>query len=258
MRFRLVLVALLAGTAGAAGVAIALLGGSSAAAAPVPQPGDTLSVPKPGDTLNLPTRSNTPTKTPAIPGGASSGAATPKRPTISAGSTAPASSDSSDTSWTALTIAAALGLIVGAAATYLLLRGSSGRHAGPAGSGEPARAPQPRPTVPPPGGWPAPAPGPDPRRQPLVDGLIAARDLVDPDSVLSRRLGAALAEGGVRELAPIGERFDPGRHHAVATQPTNDPARAELIADVERVGYADAERMIRLPDVVVFRLDAPP
>jgi GrpE len=89
----------------------------------------------------------------------------------------------------------------------------------------------------------------------LVGSVIEARDLLDPDGVMAKRLGAALARSGVSEFAPIGQRFDPARHHAVDAAPTADPASADLIAEVQRVGYFDATHMIRLPEVVVFRLE---
>lgn len=90
----------------------------------------------------------------------------------------------------------------------------------------------------------------------LIESVIAARDLVDPSSVMARRLGAALACGGVTEVAPVGQPFDPSRHHAVKATATTDPASADLIAEVQRVGYCDAFHLIRPPEVVVFRLES--
>lgn len=86
----------------------------------------------------------------------------------------------------------------------------------------------------------------------LADAVISVRDLVEPGSALARRIGAALAAGGVVEVAPIGEPFDPALHHAVQVSATDDVNKDGRIADVERVGYRDASRMLRAPEVVVF------
>lgn len=87
----------------------------------------------------------------------------------------------------------------------------------------------------------------------LIRSVIEARDLADPSSVMAARLGAALTEAGVRELAPVGRPFDPARHFAVGTTPAPDQDKTDVIAEVQRVGYADGDHVIREADVVVFR-----
>jgi hypothetical protein len=210
------------------------------AAAPVPKPGDTLSTARSStsasDTKAAPAAPATKTKTTVVTSG---------------------SSGSSGTSWWTLLVTGLVGLALGGAGCYLLLRSSPRHRTGSA----PAAAAAATSGGSPPASWPASAPSPprppasDSRFQPLVDAVIATRDMVDPTSVIARRLGAALAEGGVVELAPVGQRFDPAQHHAVETAPTLDPARADQIAEIQRVGYREAHRLIRLPEVIVFRLE---
>jgi molecular chaperone GrpE len=81
------------------------------------------------------------------------------------------------------------------------------------------------------------------------------RDLLEPSSVLSSRLRHALERAGVDEYAPVGEHFDPDVHEAVERVPTDEPTRADLVASVQRVGYADRSQLIRVPHVVVYQLE---
>ena len=90
----------------------------------------------------------------------------------------------------------------------------------------------------------------------LIEAVISVRDLLDPDTVISRRIGAALQDSGVHELVPIGERFDPVRHHLVFTTATAVPAEDGLICEVQRVGYSQGPRTIRVPEVVVYKLSS--
>jgi molecular chaperone GrpE len=153
--------------------------------------------------------------------------------------------------WWTLAVTGVLAAALGAGCCLVVTR----RPRDPDAAGAPARRAARVSRVPP---IPAPASAADADLAALVGSVIEARDLLDPQSVMAQRLGTALARSGVSEFAPIGQPFDPARHHAVDAAPTADPARVDLIAEVQRVGYFDATHMIRPPEVVVFRLEPAP
>lgn len=66
------------------------------------------------------------------------------------------------------------------------------------------------------------------------------------------RLEEGLAEVGVLALRPDGERFDPARHEAGGTVPTDDPALDGVVAETEVVGFADRGTVLRAPVVAVY------
>jgi len=86
----------------------------------------------------------------------------------------------------------------------------------------------------------------------LIDAVIALRDQL-PSAALGEEAARALTAAGVTELSPDGVAFDPAQHRAVDQVATDDPARHNTVATVERPGYADGSRLIRLPEVVVAR-----
>lgn len=65
----------------------------------------------------------------------------------------------------------------------------------------------------------------------------------------------ALAEVGVRTVAPDGEPFDPDRHHVVGTEPVPPGGRENTIARTVRPGYADDKDILVYPKVVVYADD---
>jgi molecular chaperone GrpE len=75
---------------------------------------------------------------------------------------------------------------------------------------------------------------------PLVQGI----KLVHADMV------AALARVGIEGYSPVGERFDPQHHEAVAQTPVED-AEAGTIVEVYQRGYTLGESIIRPARVVV-------
>jgi molecular chaperone GrpE len=109
-----------------------------------------------------------------------------------------------------------------------------------------------RPSAPPPETR-APPPPPDLARdrQALIGSHLYLYDVVR-DDVLRDRLRQALAEAGVSELDSVGDRFDPSLHRATGWVPTDDPALDGRIAEVERHGFRDRERVLRLPEVRVY------
>lgn len=214
--------------------------------------------PKPGDVLSPVhspvARTPSPSASRTVPGSgvstsASVGSASAPRNSAPVSPTVGAA----DTKWWQWGAAAAAGLLAGAVGCYVLLRPHRRVAAPMPPTASPLRA---APTASPPQTPPSPPAPAAANLATLVSSVIATRDLLDPASVLSQRLGAALSSGGVQELIPIGQPFDPNRHRAVETASTTDPASADRIAEVQRVGYRDAQNTIRPPDVVVYRLEA--
>lgn len=66
------------------------------------------------------------------------------------------------------------------------------------------------------------------------------------------RLVAGLAEIGVVAIRPDGAPFDPSRHEAGGTVPTDDPALDGLVAETEVIGFADRGDVVRVPIVTVY------
>lgn len=127
----------------------------------------------------------------------------------------------------------------------------------PAGAPTSAAAPGPAATPTPATGSPAigPAPSRDAdqvrqQRVVLVEALIALRDQL-PSAALGDEAAQALAAVGITEVRPEGLAFDPTHHRAVHQVPTDDPARHNTVATVERPGYRDGTSTIRPPEVVV-------
>lgn len=88
------------------------------------------------------------------------------------------------------------------------------------------------------------------QRVALVEGLIALRDKL-PSAALGDEAAQALAAAGIHEVRPEGVPFDPAHHRAVHQVATDDPARHNTVASVERPGYSDGVTTIRQPEVVV-------
>ncbi|HMJ75901.1 MAG TPA: nucleotide exchange factor GrpE, partial [Iamia sp.] len=84
----------------------------------------------------------------------------------------------------------------------------------------------------------------------LVEALIALRDKL-PSAALGDEAAQALAAAGIVEVRPEGMPFDPTHHRAVHQVATDDPARHNTVAAVERPGYSDGTSTIRQPEVVV-------
>jgi hypothetical protein len=89
-------------------------------------------------------------------------------------------------------------------------------------------------------------------RAALIDLVIYAYDRTASAGIRAR-LADGLAAIGVTVVRPDGEPFDPSRQEAGGVQPTQDAALHDRIAETERVGFADGERLIREPVVVVYR-----
>lgn len=172
--------------------------------------------------------------------------------------------DDDGTSIVALAGAGVLGLILGAVLVAIPLGAALARRKRPAAAT--AYAPgSPGAPVPPPAPGPAgpggPLVGPAPSREEaqarsqraeLAEALMALRDQL-PSAALSDEVARHLASVGITEIRPDGQPFDPARHRAVHQVETDDPARHNTVVSTERSGYADGDRIVRLPEVVVAR-----
>jgi hypothetical protein len=86
----------------------------------------------------------------------------------------------------------------------------------------------------------------------LIGSCVYVRDRVTSQA-LAERLGRTLSEVGVQVVAPVGQRFDPARHEAGGTAPTDDGRLDGTIAAVEVPGYVDHGTVLRAPVVTVYR-----
>lgn len=66
-----------------------------------------------------------------------------------------------------------------------------------------------------------------------------------------RQLRAAFDKGGVREIDPAGERFDPNRHQAISAVPSEQ--EPNTVVTVLQKGYLIADRTLRPALVTVAR-----
>ncbi|MCB0976782.1 MAG: hypothetical protein KDB02_04920 [Acidimicrobiales bacterium] len=137
--------------------------------------------------------------------------------------------------------------------------GSPGRVADPPPTGPHAAAPLSAPTGPGPFPVDAPPAGQPPvvdatgDRDRLVAALIEVADEVSSDAVrtgIAQRLSAVGVEAVV--VAP-GERFDASTQRGVHAEPAPSPDRADTVVSTERPGWTDRGKVLRPPEVVVYR-----
>lgn len=89
------------------------------------------------------------------------------------------------------------------------------------------------------------------QRDALVRGL--SEQLPQLPDRTAWRLRAVLAASGVRVVEPDGgDPVDPVAHHVVGTEPTDDAALVDTVAWTVRPGFADGDRVVVPPAVVVF------
>jgi GrpE len=69
------------------------------------------------------------------------------------------------------------------------------------------------------------------------------------------RAQKALADVGVRPIVPDGQLFDEAVHHVVGTEPVPRGGRENTIARTIRPGYADDEKILVYPKVIVYADD---
>jgi len=102
-----------------------------------------------------------------------------------------------------------------------------------------------------------------PVRDSLELGLEAATDDVDVAKLREgidltlKQLAAAMEKFGACEVDPLGARFDPDCHEAMAVVPT-DQAEPNTVVQVLQKGYLLNDRLIRPAKVLVAKAPAPP
>jgi molecular chaperone GrpE len=102
-----------------------------------------------------------------------------------------------------------------------------------------------------------------PVRDSLELGLAAIGETADVEKLREgveltlKQLAAAMEKFGVREIDPLGAKFNPNEHEAMATLPT-DQAEPNTVAQVIRKGYALNERLIRPAKVIVAQAPSRP
>lgn len=91
----------------------------------------------------------------------------------------------------------------------------------------------------------------------LALGLTAAKapgadlkSLVGGIEMILGQLKSALSNHGLKEINPVGEKFDPNQHEAIASQPSESVAEGSVI-QVVRTGYGLNGRLLRPASVVV-------
>jgi len=77
-----------------------------------------------------------------------------------------------------------------------------------------------------------------------------AKDVVTGFKMVDDQLKKSLAEQGLEEILPDGERFDPNLHECIAHQPSDDVAEDHVIQTV-RAGYRLNDRLVRAANVIV-------
>ncbi|MBK9992239.1 MAG: nucleotide exchange factor GrpE [Verrucomicrobia bacterium] len=96
---------------------------------------------------------------------------------------------------------------------------------------------------------------------PVIDNLtlgIAAakaptadlKNLVGGIEMVLGQLKTSLSGHGLKEINPVGEKFDPNQHEAIASQPSDTFADG-LVLQVVRTGYSLNGRLLRPASIVV-------
>ena len=75
--------------------------------------------------------------------------------------------------------------------------------------------------------------------------------IVEGVALVERKLEKSLRAAGLETVNPVGEKFDPALHEAVATQPTDDKDLDHTVAQVYQAGYTFKGQMLRPARVVV-------
>jgi molecular chaperone GrpE len=88
-------------------------------------------------------------------------------------------------------------------------------------------------------------------RKLLIKLCVYAMDRARSSGV-AERIESGLAGIGVAAIRPEGERFDPAKHEAGGTAPTDDPSLDGIVAETEIVGFTDRGQQLRPPVVIVY------
>jgi molecular chaperone GrpE len=88
---------------------------------------------------------------------------------------------------------------------------------------------------------------------PVIDSLEKALEVANatPDAMRAgvdltlKQLRAAFEKGNLREINPVGEKFDPHRHQAISVVPAPDGVAPNHVVSVLQKGWSIAERVLR-------------
>ena len=80
---------------------------------------------------------------------------------------------------------------------------------------------------------------------------IREQDFIDGLGIIISKFQKKLSALGVREIDPLGEKFDPALHAAVSTARVDDPKLDGTVVEVLRKGYMLNKRLIRAAAVRV-------
>jgi len=75
--------------------------------------------------------------------------------------------------------------------------------------------------------------------------------LVEGVDMVDKKMTKALRAAGLEFVNPVGEKFDPSLHEAVATEVTQDPEEDGTVARVYQVGHTFKGQLLRPARVVV-------
>lgn len=94
---------------------------------------------------------------------------------------------------------------------------------------------------------------------PAYDTLERAKEHGEvPESFqgVAKQLESAFASLGIKAIGELGEAFDPMRHEALGTDPTEDAKKDDTVSNVLEKGYAVGESVLRPARVRVFQLES--
>ncbi len=91
------------------------------------------------------------------------------------------------------------------------------------------------------------------QRSKLIKTCISVYDLMTSEAQ-REQLRMTLEEVGLTVVeVRSGDRFDPDTQKAIDTVVTSDPRLNNTVAETERPGYKDGDKVLRLPEVLVYR-----
>jgi molecular chaperone GrpE len=89
----------------------------------------------------------------------------------------------------------------------------------------------------------------------IIDGAdegTPAPTLLEALTLVDRKLRKELESAGLERIDPIGDRFDPAVHEAVATTPAMEPGQDDHVSATFQAGYLFKGNLIRPARVQVF------
>lgn len=94
---------------------------------------------------------------------------------------------------------------------------------------------------------------------PAYDALERAKasgELPEGFAAIAKQLEGAFSGFGVEAIGIVGEAFDPAKHEALGTDPTDEAHKDDTISAVLEQGYAIGESVLRPARVRVFQHEA--